>query len=188
VKIAIDLTMERPLRSDNVIVGSIKKERIQHVPSLFIQPFMTCYRIYEDYMATNKKREPDYLPFSVNRSGKAMTYDAYRKRFEKIVQEMIPIYLNTDDPELVIYGRILMERPISPHIFRHFYTVQLVLSGVSDVGELMSMRGDSSPESALTYLQNKGELEKQYSLVNNHTFDFLKFSAAAQHSEEKKAT
>lgn len=187
VKIAIDLTMERTLRSDNIIVGSIKKERMQYVPNLFLQPFMTCYKIYEDYMS-QRTRESEYMPFTVNRSGKAMTYDTYRKRFDKIVQEMIPIYLNSGDPELVIYGRVLMDCPIKPHIFRHFYTVQLVLSGVSDVGELMSMRGDSSPESALTYLQNKGELEKQYSLVNNHTFDFLKFSAVAQHSWEGKAT
>ena len=181
VKIAIDLTMERTLRSDNVIVGSIKKERTQYVPNLFIQPFMTCYRIYDDFMASNRTREPEYMPFSVNRSGMAMTYDAYRKRFEKIVKEMIPIYLRSDDPEIVIYGKILEDHPITPHIFRHYYTVQLVLSGISDVGELMSMRGDSSPESALTYLQNKGELEKQYSLVNNHSFDYLKFAAAARH-------
>ena len=180
VKIEIDLTMERTLRSDNVIVGSIKKERMQYVPSLFIQPFMTCYKVYEDYMAKNRTREPEYMPFSVNSRGMAMTYDAYRKRFAKIVKEMIPIYLNSDDPELVMYGKMLEEHPITPHVFRHFFTVQLVLSGISDVGELMSMRGDSSPESALTYLQNKGELEKQYSLVNNHSFDYLKSAAEAR--------
>ncbi len=178
VKIVVDLSKEMTLRGDNMIVGSIKKERFQKVPDLFVQPFMTCYQIYEGFMK-NRYRDPEFMPFTVNRSGKAMSYDAYYKRFSKIVSEMIPIYMSSDDPEIVMYGEILKTHPINPHIFRHFFTVQLVLSGISDVGELMTMRGDSSPQSALTYLKNKGALEKQYSLVNSKSFDYLKAAAAA---------
>ena len=107
-----------------------------------------------------------------------MTYDSYAQSFRKIVkEELIPIFLASDDPEVAMYGRILMEHNLSPHVFRHWFTVQLVLSGVSDPGTLMFWRGDTSPESALTYLQNKGELEKQYRLVNNEVFDYMLWAA-----------
>lgn len=79
------------------------------------------------------------------------------------------------------YGRTLMEHNISPHIFRHWYTVQLVLSGVNDPGTLMYYRGDKSPESALTYLQNKSELEKQFRKVNNEIFNYSRWAAEERH-------
>ena len=73
----------------------------------------------------------------------------YYQRFRKIIrEEMIPIFLKSDDPEVVFFGQLLQENNISPHIFRHWYTTQLVLSGVNEVSELMSARGDNSPESA----------------------------------------
>lgn len=37
----------------------------------------------------------------------------------------------------------------------------------------MFWRGDTSPESSLIYLQNKGDLQKQYQKVNNEVFDYL---------------
>ena len=143
---------------------------------------MKCYGIYEEYMS-HRDREPEYMPFSVNRQGKAMTYDVFYRRFAEVVKEMIPIFQASDDPEIAVYGKILVDHPITPHIFRHYYTVQLVLSGITEPGELMTMRGDTSPESALTYLKNKGELEKQYSVVSNEAFDYLRWSADKQHEE-----
>ena len=77
----------------------------------------------------------------------------------------MPILLASNDPELVLYGQTLMEHNLSPHVFRHWYTVQLVLSGVNNPGVLMAYRGDTSPESALTYINSKGELEKQYGRI-----------------------
>lgn len=182
IRIQLDLTRELQLRSDGVLTGRIKKERMQSVPDLFIEPFMKCYGIYEEYMS-HRDREPEYMPFSVNRQGKAMTYDVFYRRFAEVVKEMIPIFQASDDPEIAVYGKILVDHPITPHIFRHYYTVQLVLSGITEPGELMTMRGDTSPESALTYLKNKGELEKQYSVVSNEAFDYLRWSADKQHEE-----
>jgi len=110
-----------------------------------------------------------------------MTYDSYLKKFQDIIRnEMVPLYLASDDPEIVMYGRILLEHRLSPHVFRHWYTVQLVLSGINEPGTLMYWRGDSAPESALTYLQNKGELEKQYQKVNNEVFDYLLWASGRQ--------
>ncbi len=71
-----------------------------------------------------------------------------------------------------MYGRILTEHNISPHIFRHWFTVQLVLSGIDNIGTLMYYRGDKSPQSSLTYLQSKGDLEKQYKRVNDEMFEY----------------
>lgn len=107
-----------------------------------------------------------------------MTYDSYLKKFQDIIQnEIIPLFLNHNDPEIVLYGRILLEHKLSPHIFRHWYTVQLVLSGIEDPGILMHWRGDLSAESSLTYLHDKGELQKQYLKVNNEVHDYLMWAA-----------
>ena len=46
-----------------------------------------------------------------------------------------------------------------------------------DVAGLMYWRGDTSPQSALTYLQNKGELEKQLSYVTSEIFEFNQWEA-----------
>lgn len=51
------------------------------------------------------------------------------------------------------------------------------MSGVSEISELMSARGDKSPESAWIYLQNKGEIAKQYGQVNNGVFDYMSWQA-----------
>lgn len=172
-KITIDIREELNLRSDMVSVGKIKKERKQQVPDIFLKAFQETYNLYMKYLC-GKKFEKDYGTFTVNKQGRAMTYDSYRLKFQEIVQtEMIPIYLKSDDPEIVMYGRTLLEYQLSPHVFRHWYTVQLVLSGISEPGALMFWRGDTSPESALTYLQNKSELEKQYRKVNNEAFEYL---------------
>lgn len=172
-RIEIDIRQELNLRSDLISVGGIKKERKQAVPDIFLNVFKETYDIYMNYL-NEKKYEQQYGAFSLNKQGRAMTYATYYQKFQDIIKnEMIPIFLKSDDPEVVIYGRMLMEHNLAPHVFRHWYTVQLVLSGINDVGTLMYYRGDKSPESSLVYLQNKSELEKQYRKVNNEVFDYL---------------
>ena len=176
-KIEIDLRKEMPLRSDLKPTGRIKKERLQAVPYIFLEVFLDTYNDYMSYLE-GKKYEKDYGPLNLNKRGKALSYDAYYQRFRKIIrEEMIPIFLKSDDAEVVFFGQLLQEHNISPHIFRHWYTTQLVLSGVSEISELMSARGDKSPESAWVYLQNKGEIAKQYGQVNNGVFDYMNWRA-----------
>lgn len=136
------------------------------------------------YITVNKPYEADYGAFSVNGQGRAITYDSYYNKFREIIkEEMIPIYLNSNDDELVLYGQTLMEHSLSPHVFRHWFTVQLVLSGINEPGILMAFRGDTSPESALTYISNKGELEKQFSKITNETFDYTLWAAKKKYNE-----
>ena len=176
-KIEIDLRKEIPLRSDLKPTGRIKKERLQAVPYIFLEVFLDTYNDYMTYLE-GKKYEKDYGPLNLNRRGIALSYDVYYQRFRKIIrEEMIPIFLKSDDAEVVFFGQLLQEHNISPHIFRHWYTTQLVLSGVSEISELMSARGDKSPESAWVYLQNKGEIAKQYGQVNNGVFDYMNWRA-----------
>lgn len=182
-KIEIDLSSEQCLRSDLIPTGKIKKERKQTVPLLFTDAFVNTYNQYMTYM-DGRKYEAAYGALSVNRQGKAITYDNYYQKFRKIVkEELIPILLSDEDPEVINYGRLLLENNISPHIFRHWYTVQLVLTGMDNVSELMQARGDSHPESALVYLQNKGDIEKQYRKVNNEMFDYIRWAAKKKHME-----
>ena len=52
-----------------------------------------------------KKYEKDYGPLNLNRRGKALSYDVYYQRFRKIIHdEMIPIFLKSDDAEVVFLG------------------------------------------------------------------------------------
>lgn len=175
--IDIDIRREIIMRNDRVSVGSIKKERLQSVPRQFLKAFTQTYNIYMDYM-NGKPLENPSRPFSTNAFGKALTYRVYYLKFQEIIRnEMTPIYLASDDPEIVRYGRILLEHRLSPHIFRHWYTVQLVLSGVKDPGVLMHLRGDNNPESSLVYLKGKGELAKKYRKISDSTFEYSQWAA-----------
>lgn len=181
--VTIDLRDELNLRSDLLSVGNIKKERIAKVPDIFLSAYKDAYEIYMNYME-GKPYEAEYGAFSVNKQGRAITYNSYYLKFKEIIkEEMIPIYLNSNDNELVLYGQTLMEHSLSPHVFRHWFTVQLVLSGINQPGILMNFRGDSSPESALTYINNKGELEKQFSKITNETFNYTLWAAKKKHNE-----
>ena len=175
--VEIDLRREMPLRSDLKPTGRIKKERMQAVPYIFLEVFLDTYNNYMSYLE-GKRYERDYGPLNLNKQGKALTYAVYYQRFRRIIrEEMIPIFLKSDDAEVVFFGHLLQEHNISPHIFRHWYTTQLVLSGVSEISELMSARGDKSPDSAWVYLQNKGEIAKQYGQVNDGLFDYMSWRA-----------
>jgi integrase len=174
-RIIIDLTQELNLRSDLLPVGKIKKERKQQVYPRYLNAFISAYEMHKLHLL-NCKFEPQYCPMTVNRQGKAMTYDTYRKKFQQLTFEIIPLFLESGDQEVIEYAHDLQEHNISPHIFRHWFTVKLCTYG-ENVAGIQYWRGDRSPESALTYLQNKSEIKKQLQQVNNELFDFLKFSA-----------
>lgn len=173
--VTLDLKKELNLRSDLKPVGAIKKERVQRVYPAFLDAFIKCYKIYMEHIEGNKY-ETDYGALTVNKQGKAITYDNYYQKFRSVIEELIPILLKNEDAEVVNYGHLLLEKNISPHILRHWFSVKLTIYG-EDVAGLMYWRGDTSPQSALTYLQNKGELEKQLSYVTSEIFEFNQWEA-----------
>lgn len=86
--------------------------------------------------------------------------------------------------KVVNYGHLLQENNISPHIFRHWFSVKLTLYG-EDAAGLMNWRGDKSPESALTYLMDKSELEKEYEIVSDEIFNYSLWKAEKQHGTDQ---
>lgn len=184
-KVQIDLRKELCLRSDLKPVGKIKKERLQKIPLMFTDIFVNSYSAYLESLS-GEKYEEEFGALTINKQGKAMTYASYYQKFRKIIkEEMIPKYLESSDYETVLFGRLLLENNLSPHVFRHWFTVQLVLSGMG-IAEIMEARGDSSPESALLYLQNKGELVKRYQEVNDEMFNYLTWASVKKNDGSKK--
>lgn len=179
-RIVIDLSEEKNLRSDLLPVGGIKKERKQQIYPRFMTAFTTAYELHKQYLSTCKF-ESKYCPMSVNRQGKAMTYDNYRSRFKQLTNDVIPLLLQSDISEVIEYALDLQEHNIAPHIFRHWFTVKLCTYG-EDVAGLQYWRGDKSPESALIYLQNKGELQKQLKYINDELFDFFEYASEVKYS------
>jgi integrase len=170
--VEFDLTRETTLRSDGIICGRIKKERRQKVYPAFLPAFTVAYERHKHYLRSNKF-ETAYCPMFVSRYGMAMTYADYRGHFRQLVKNHLrPLLLKHEDAECRLYGQLLYENSLGPHSLRHWFTVMLALMG-EDVAQLQYWRGDTSPESALSYLQNKGELMRELSAANERFAEFL---------------
>jgi integrase len=173
-KVEIDLTREIALRGDGVDVGRIKKERVQCVYPPFLDAFVTAYKFHLGFLSEHKF-EPDYCPMFVNARGKAMTYTDYSRKFIALVMNHFrPALLESDDPDCRLYGQLLYENRLGLHALRHWFSVQLVLNG-EDVAQIQYWRGDSSPESAFVYLQNKGDLVRE---LERTSADFINIALA----------
>ena len=170
--VEIDLTRELPMRSDAVFCGKIKKERVQCVYHPFLDAFDTAYQHHKKWLSSHKF-ELGYCPMFVNNRGMAMTYNDYRNRFTCLVDEHFrPALLQSDDTECRLYGQMLYENRLGLHSLRHWFSVQLVLHG-EDIAQIQYWRGDKNPESALTYLQNKGDLVKELEKANETLIEII---------------
>ena len=67
---------------------------------------------------------------------------------------------------------MLYEHKLGLHSLRHWFSVQLALHG-EDISQIQYWRGDKNPESAFTYLQNKGDLIKELELTGNCLIEIL---------------
>ena len=169
--VEIDLSTEYVLRSDGVKCGGIKKERRQRVYPAFLPAFCKAYEFHKRII--NGGFEQEYCPMFVGSCGMAITYADYRSKFQHLVTEYVrPALLKHEDPECRLYGQLLYEHKLGPHALRHWFSVQLTLMG-EDIAGLQYWRGDSNPESALLYLQNKGDLIKELSVANDILADFM---------------
>jgi len=172
VKIEIDLTRELMMRSDGVVCGNIKKERVQCVYPPFLAAFAAAYEHHRQFLST-REHEADYCPMFINSHGKAMTYDGYARRFKALVDNHFrAVLLECDDPECRIYGQLLYENNLTTHALRHWFSVQLTLRG-EDIAQIQYWRGDKNPESAFVYLQNKGDLVRELESANEFLAEIL---------------
>jgi len=170
--VEIDLTHEYLLRSDGVSVGRIKKERVVSIYKPFIPHVMRSYRVHMDLLS-RVECESAYMPMFIGSNGKAMTYNTYTKRVKRLVYDYLkPELYNSEDPMMAAFAHLLDSYSWGPHALRHVFTVQLVLEGL-DVAQVQFYRGDSSPESALTYMANKGELLRKIEGVHSAAIEGL---------------
>ena len=77
---------------------------------------------------------------------------------------------------------MLCENKLAPHSLRHWFSTQLALRGES-IDQLQFWRGDRNPESALVYLQNKGDLVRELAKTNELLAAFLMEEGAISHGE-----
>lgn len=172
INVQIDLRHEFPMRSDGVNCGAIKKERMQSVYPAFLKAFEVLYKLHLEFLG-KQGYEEEYAPMFVNSKGFAMTYDDYYARFRTLTDKHLrPFLLKSEDAECRIYGQLLCENKISPHILRHWYSVQLALRG-EDIAQLQFWRGDNNPLSAFTYLQNKGDMVRELARANQFLSELL---------------
>ena len=178
-KIEINLLQELPMRSDGVICGKIKKERTQCVYPPFIEAFVAAYDHHKRFLSA-RVFETEYCPMFINHKGLAMTYDDYARRFTALVENHFrAVLLECDDPECRIYGQLLYENHLTLHALRHWFSVQLVLRG-EDIAQIQYWRGDKNPESAFTYLQDKGDLVRELESANEYLAEILMGQGAAE--------
>ena len=172
VKAVIAVEQEVLIRDDDVEVSMIKKERLQGVYPAFLKAFCKAYEIHKEYLS-GRTFDRDYCPMFINRNGEAMTYESYRIRFHDLVNNHLrPYLIQSADPELRLYGQLLYENQLGTHALRHWFTVQLVLRG-EDIGVIQYWRGDSSPDSAFEYLQNKGDLTRELEAAGDRLVELL---------------
>jgi integrase len=171
--IELDLTREYVLRSDFVSVGRIKKERTVDVYKGFMERFVECYRNHLEILKDYPSIEPEYKPMFVNGHGKAMTYANYLDRVKKLIYTYLkPEMLRSTNHHCLSFAQKLESHPFGPHAFRHLFTCKLLMEGLSRE-DLMYFRGDTSPESADVYLQNKDALLDPLHAMHAQALDML---------------
>lgn len=163
--ICIDLSkaaINRPMRSDLIHVGYIKKPREVNVYPGYVN---ALFDIYTRYIAhsCNRNRE-SMMPLVTNSTTKkgfnmAFTYDNYRKRFKSLCENYVFPSLINDGGERRIYAEKLMQSKYGPHMLREYFTCRLFEAHVP-WSQIMELRGDSDPNTVVLYLLQGGALKK----------------------------
>lgn len=181
--IELDLTQEFVLRSDLVSVGGIKKERTVDIYKEFQEIFLYYYNIHLRILQKHKI-EADFMPMFVNNRGKAMTYATYAQRVGDLVEKyLVDELLQTDDVHCLAFAQQFATHSFGPHAFRHLFTCKLLLEGL-DRDNIMYYRGDTSPESATVYLQNKAALLDPLHSMHEQALDALSKLGRWQYGSE----
>ena len=164
----VDLKREYLMRSDKVDVGNIKREREQIAFASFKDHIYEAYERHLSLIASKpcEASMPMFLLKKKSKNGKymALTAKELRKRIMDIMYKYV-LPSCKDDPDIdmqIFYHQMTVNKKTwGPHALRHWFTVMLVLYGC-DQPTIMTMRGDSSPLSAMMYLERKAVFQKMY--------------------------
>ena len=153
---AIDLREKRRMRDDDVNVGEIKRRRLQPIYPGFL-PIIT--KVFNEHMQLFRPQEHKYGALFLNRDGEAMTSDSYGKIFiNRLIMLLVERLSRMDDFRALSEMKILTTGKVSPHILRHFFT-QYIARVATNPFEIALYRGDSSLDSAITYLSGSNLMD-----------------------------
>lgn len=107
--------------------------------------------LYEEHLKYYPEPKDDSDSLFVNKWGKAMQYQNYRTRFNKVRDEFINKLLKSNNSDDNLYGLSYMGLNWSTHIGRGIYSNRIA-EQCHNLIQLMQLRRDSSPYSAIDYL------------------------------------
>ncbi len=137
----------------------VKKER-----NAYIFPVIgLSSKLYMKHLEINKNNFSPYL-FN-NKKGKKLTGVMYRYYFSNVKKKFIYYLKNSQELKDRFYGRFLEDCKWSTHIGRGIFTN--MLSSYTTPSQLAYLRGDSSDDSALIYIEtSERELERISQNIN----------------------
>lgn len=179
VDVELDVTNEYLMRNDAVKKEDIKRYRKPRVYPLFVNDFVAIYekhiKMLETYKRENSK--PLFINDRPNKNGiyEALTYRSYLDRFDRLLIKLQEYLMKSENLEMKTFADLMLTAKVVPHSFRHYFTVQVLLSEKGDdiLPVLMYWRGDRSPQACIPYIRNKGHFKKMYKRVNQIHGTFL---------------
>lgn len=145
---------------NNTGKGGVKKPRKQVIiPVLDTLPYL-----YKKHILVYHKNNNQTKALFVDTKKNAMTEATYRRRFNKLKSTFIMSLENNNNPTLKTYSLYLRSKKWSSHIGRGTFS-KLVADYTNNPTELAVLRGDSSYESALTYIQGSFGVKEAISEV-----------------------
>lgn len=181
LEFSIDLWQEKLIRDDGKITGHIKIEREQSVYYSFL-PILD--KLYNEHLQLLKEQGYDndkYGALFFNNRNQAMLVENYEERFQKIVTKTIPLLSamsNAGITEATNNLSLLHRAKMTTHCLRYFFTGFITNKCKGNVFEIAAWRGDSSIQSALTYLRKyRPAREKIRETQDEFEKDYEKYSA-----------
>lgn len=157
---------ERPLRSDGIPVGDIKRPRPQIVLPQNVDVLHAAYQEYLFRTASMPREE--YGPLIIQQR-KSKIYQAHMAyRYINYYQDFKMICENYVWPELIAmggepeyYARKMMESKYGMHMFRHGFSSKLAAE-TEEWKKVMEARGDSpnNPDTAAMYVIKGGGMQR----------------------------
>ena len=165
--IQIDVRCEHAMRDDGKAVGHVKRKRIQRCLPLFLLDILDAYKRHMELIREKRRNDADplFLARRPDENGvyQALTDTEYRRRFHKILDLAAKEMARSGKYEIKDWADQASTRSIGPHIFRHYFSVMVVIKNLHSeqlLQILMDWRGDRSPLSCQPYIAQKGQLNE----------------------------
>ena len=146
----------------------VKKPRLQ-----YIMPIGNMLpKLYARHLTMYHKNNNHEALF-INRNNEAMSGSSYYDKFNRVKKAFINSLVISENPHLKSYAIVLLSKKWSTHIGRGTFS-KLVADYTKNPTELAVMRGDTSYESALPYIQGSfGVQEAIEKVMSNFYSDLL---------------